>query len=185
MCFNWGFVQEKTYNEVLFIFLLRCLVRWGDVGRGWAPRERGDYVNEMKRCRVCRSRVSPRGSALCRSCSCFSSSPLPRTPLVPHEWSCFSRTPACLGEARSPQTQTKHRQKPLTCNVLAREPGLPQSLSLSLLPLFTVIPLSFMCTHKFLLNYQTCRNQWIADFIPLMQPPHPPSPKFKVQKQIF
>lgn len=116
-----------------------------DGGRGERERERGDYVNVMKKCRVCRSRVSPFGSPSVAPVSPPLLSLAP--PSVPHEWSCFSGTPACLGEAWSPQTQTKHRQKHKTCHVLpAREPGHTKP-SLSLLSLFTLcLFLSFIDT---------------------------------------
>lgn len=91
--------------------VVRCLARWkkkgGMMQGGDGLDERGDYVNGLKRCRVCRSRVSPCGSPSVASAPASS----PHSASVPHEWSCFSSTHGCLGEAWSPQTQTKHRQK--------------------------------------------------------------------------
>lgn len=90
--------------------VVRCLVRWktgGMLQGGDGLDERGDYVNGLKRCRVCRSRVSPCGSPSVAPAPASS----PHSASVPHEWSCFSSTHGCLGEAWSPQTQTKHRQK--------------------------------------------------------------------------
>lgn len=127
------YLQENTMTDCLFFWLAGWLDRKRMMyGWGWAQRDG----------RLCKWHEKVQGLpqssfSLWFSLhhSCFSSSPP-----VPHEWSCFSSTPAGLGEAWKLQTQTKHRQKHETCHVLAREPALGNT-SLSLLSLLISVPL--------------------------------------------
>lgn len=105
--------------------------------------ERGDYVNEMKRCRVCRSRVSPRGSPLSRSCFsslalplCRMSDPVSAAPLPAWE----------RHEARRHKQNTDKNTRRAMCWPVSQDSPNPHSLFL-LSPFTLSLSLSLIHTH--------------------------------------
>lgn len=171
--------------------MLRYLVRRRGTGVG-------EEIMWMKRkCRCCRIWVLACGFPPFCSQSCFTLSlfsppllSLACCPPVPHEWSCFSSTPACLGEAWSLQTD-KTQTKTLNAPCAGQDPQKLHTFLRSFLFKHTWNPdigpkRSCPQTLLVVVPHHLSRGHSLQGFLKLLNSCHGLShTDFKLQKQIF